>query len=198
LAADNKLLGQFDLVGIPPAPRGVPQIEVTFDIDANGIVHVSARDKATAKEQSVRIQANGGLADAEIERMLKEAEQHAAADKARRELVEARNQGEALVDSTRKQLAENASNTTVSAIKGDVEAAIAEAEAALKGDDTEQIREATNALTQAAMKIGEAIYSSVPRDEPGQGGGASAPGGDNVVDAEFEEVKDDKAKKKAG
>ncbi|MDZ4841868.1 MAG: molecular chaperone DnaK [Hyphomicrobium aestuarii] len=198
MAADNKLLGQFDLVGIPPAPRGVPQIEVTFDIDANGIVHVSARDKATAKEQSVRIQANGGLADAEIERMLKEAEQHAAADKARRELVEARNQGEALVDSTRKQLAENASNTTVSAIKGDVEAAIAEAEAALKGDDTEQIREATNALTQAAMKIGEAIYSSVPRDEPGQGGGASAPGGDNVVDAEFEEVKDDKAKKKAG
>jgi len=197
MAADNKLLGQFDLVGIPPAPRGVPQIEVTFDIDANGIVHVSARDKATAKEQSVRIQANGGLADAEIERMLKEAEQHAAADKARRELVEARNQGEALVDSTRKQLAENASNTTVSAIKGDVEAAIAEAEAALKGDDTEQIREATNALTQAAMKIGEAIYSSVPRDEPGQSS-ASAPGGDNVVDAEFEEVKDDKAKKKAG
>ncbi len=198
MAADNKLLGQFDLVGIPPAPRGVPQVEVTFDIDANGIVHVSARDKATSKEQSVRIQANGGLADAEIERMLKEAEQHASADKSRRELVEARNQAEALVDSTKKQLSENASNTAVSLVKADVEAAIAATEDALKTDDTEQIREATNALTQAAMKIGEAIYSTVERDaEPGASGG-SAPGADNVVDAEFEEVKDDKGKKKAG
>ena len=195
MAADNKLLGQFDLVGIPPAPRGVPQVEVTFDIDANGIVHVSARDKATAKEQSIRIQANGGLADAEIDRMVKEAEQHAASDKAKRELVEAKNHAEALVDTTKKQLAENASNKVVATIKGDVEAAIAAAEAAIATDDTEKIKEASNALTQAAMKIGEAVYSTVDRGaEPGAPGGA--PGGDNVVDAEFEEVKDEKGRKK--
>jgi molecular chaperone DnaK len=196
MAADNKLLGQFDLVGIPPAPRGVPQVEVTFDIDANGIVHVSARDKATAKEQSIRIQANGGLADAEIDRMVKEAEQHAASDKAKRELVEAKNHAEALVDTTKKQLAENASNKVVATIKGDVEAAIAAAEAAIATDDTEKIKEASNALTQAAMKIGEAVYSTVDRGaEPGAPGGA--PGGDNVVDAEFEEVKDEKGRKKS-
>ena len=195
MAADNKLLGQFDLVGIPPAPRGVPQVEVTFDIDANGIVHVSARDKATGKEQSVRIQANGGLADSEIERMLKEAEQHAAADKARRELVEAKNHAETLIDATKKQLTENESNSAVKTIKSDVEAAIAAAETALGTDDVEAIKEATNALTQAAMKIGEAVYSTVQRDAaPGDQPGGS----DNVVDAEFEEVKDDKGKKKAG
>jgi molecular chaperone DnaK len=194
MASDNKLLGQFDLVGIPPAPRGVPQVEVTFDIDANGIVHVSARDKATNKEQSVRIQANGGLGDSEIERMVKEAELHAEADKAKRELVEAKNHAEALIDTTKKQLAENASNTVVATIKGDVEAAIAAAEAAVATDDTAKIKEASNALTQAAMKIGEAVYSTVQRDEPSPGASAS----DGVVDAEFEEVKDDKGKKKAG
>jgi len=198
MAADNKLLGQFDLVGIPPAPRGVPQIEVTFDIDANGIVHVKATDKATAKEQSVRIQAAGGLSDAEIEKMVKDAELHAAEDKAKRELVEARNQAEALIDSTKKQLTENSSNTAVSAVKGDVEKAIAEAETALKGDNVEEIKTATTALAQVAMKIGEAIYSAAKAheagdDEPGHKSGS----GDNVVDAEFEEVKDDKGKKKS-
>jgi len=198
MASDNKLLGQFDLVGIPPAPRGVPQIEVTFDIDANGIVHVKATDKATAKEQSVRIQAAGGLSDSEIEKMVKDAELHAAEDKAKRELVEARNQAEALIDSTKKQLTENSSNTAVSAVKGDVEKAIAEAETALKGDNVEEIKTATTALTQVAMKIGEAIYSAAKAheagdDEPGHKSGS----GDNVVDAEFEEVKDDKGKKKS-
>ena len=123
MAADNKLLGQFDLVGIPPAPRGVPQIEVTFDIDANGIVHVSAKDKATGKEQSIRIQASGGLSDADIDKMVKDAEAHAAEDKKKRELVEARNQAEALVHGTEKSLAENASIPAVGAIKADVEAA---------------------------------------------------------------------------
>ena len=200
MAADNKLLGQFDLVGIPPAPRGVPQIEVTFDIDANGIVHVKAMDKATAKEQSVRIQAAGGLSDADIEKMVKDAELHAAEDKAKRELVESRNQAEALVDSTKKQLAENSSNSAVSAVKSDVEKAIAETETALKGDDTEAIKTATAALAQVAMKIGEAIYSAARAheahdDEPGAKPGSA--GADNVVDAEFEEVKDDKGKKKS-
>ena len=159
MAADNKLLGQFDLVGIPPAPRGVPQIEVTFDIDANGIVHVSAKDKATGKEQSIRIQASGGLSDAEVERMVKDAEAHAAEDKKKRELVEAKNQAEALVHATEKQLADNASNAAVAAVKGDVETAIADVKEALGSDDAEKIKAATNALAQVAMKIGEAIYS---------------------------------------
>jgi len=197
MAADNKLLGQFDLVGIPPAPRGVPQIEVTFDIDANGIVHVSAKDKATGKEQSIRIQASGGLSDSEIERMVKDAEAHAADDKVRRELVEARNQAEALVHSTEKQLSENASNAQVQAVKDEVEKAIAAAKEAATSDDLEKIKATTTALAQVAMKIGEAIYSA-------KGGGDGAPDApsanegsdDNVVDADFEEVKDDK--KKAG
>ncbi len=202
MAADNKLLGQFDLVGIPPAPRGVPQIEVTFDIDANGIVHVKAADKATQKEQSVRIQAAGGLSDAEIERMVKDAEAHAAEDKAKRELVESKNQAEALIDSTKKQLAENGSNAAVAAVKSDVEKAIGDTETALKSEDTEQIKTATAALAQVAMKIGEAIYSAAQasnaaeQHEPQSGPKSSAPG-DNVVDAEFEDVKDDKGKKKS-
>jgi molecular chaperone DnaK len=200
IAEHNKMLGQFDLIGIPPAPRGVPQIEVTFDIDANGIVHVKAMDKATAKEQSVRIQAAGGLSDAEIDRMVKDAELHAAEDKLKRELVEARNQAEALIDSTKKQLVENASNAGVSAVKGDVEKAIAETEAALSSDDAEKIKTATTALAQVAMKIGEAIYSAAKTaggegDDPGAN--AKSASGDNVVDAEFEEVKDDKGKKKS-
>src|SRR5689334_1949620 len=162
LAADNKLLGAFDLVGIPPAPRGVPQIEVTFDIDANGIVHVSAKDKMTSKEQSVRIQASGGLSDADIERMVKDAEAHAADDKVKRESVEAKNQAEALIHSTEKQLAENGSNAAVAAVKGDIETAIASAKEAVASEDVERIKAATNALAQAAMKIGEAIYSAQP------------------------------------
>jgi len=198
MAADNKLLGQFDLVGIPPAPRGVPQIEVTFDIDANGIVHVSAKDKATGKEQSIRIQASGGLSDSEIEQMVKDAESHAADDKKKRELVESKNQAEALVHATEKQLKENESNAAVQAAKPDVEKAIADVKEALGGDDAERIKTATTELAQAAMKIGEAVYAAQQGDggdggaEAGSEGGASASGDDNVVDADFEEVKDDK------
>jgi molecular chaperone DnaK len=197
MAADNKLLGQFDLVGIPPAPRGMPQIEVTFDIDANGIVHVSAKDKATAKEQSVRIQASGGLSDAEIQRMVKDAEAHAAEDKKLRELVEAKNHAEALVHATEKQLSENASLPAVAAVKDDIEKAIAAVKEATSGEDVEKIKSATNSLAQVAMKIGEAIYSA--KGHEGAAGGApetadSGPDADNVVDADFEEVKDDKKK----
>ncbi len=197
MAADNKLLGQFDLVGIPPAPRGVPQIEVTFDIDANGIVHVAAKDKATAKEQSIRIQASGGLSDADIQRMVKDAEAHAAEDKKKRELVESRNHAEALVHSTEKQLAENASNPGVAAAKADVEKAIAAVKEAIGSDDVERIKQSTTALAQAAMKIGEAVYSAAQASGAGAEGGdagGAASADDNVVDADFEEVKDDKKK----
>ncbi len=197
MAADNKILGQFDLVGIPPAPRGVPQVEVTFDIDANGIVHVSAKDKATNKEQSIRIQASGGLSDADIDRMVKEAEANAADDKKKRELVEARNQAEALVHGTEKSLAENVAIPAVAAVKGEVETAIASVKEAIGGEDVDALRAATTALTQVAMKIGEAVYTA-----KGGAGGMDDGGdatdkpesGDDVVDADFEEVKDDKKK----
>ena len=197
MAADNKLLGQFDLVGLPPAPRGVPQVEVTFDIDANGIVHVSAKDKATNKEQSIRIQASGGLSDDEIQRMVKDAEAHAAEDKKKRDQVEAKNQAEALIHTTEKELADNGSNPAVAAVKADVEKAIEAAKEAIASDDVEQIKSATTALAQVAMKIGEAIYSAKGGDA-GAGEASSDQGSadDNVVDADFEEVKDDK--KKAG
>ena len=201
MAADNKSLGQFDLVGIPPAPRGVPQIEVTFDIDANGIVHVSAKDKATSKEQSIRIQASGGLSEAEIERMVKDAEAHAADDKKKRELVESRNHAEALVHTTEKQLQENAANAGVAAVKADVEAAIAAAKEALGSDDVDKIKSTTTALAQVAMKIGEAVYAAQGGSAAGGADDAKAAGGtktggdgENVVDADFEEVKDDKKK----
>jgi molecular chaperone DnaK len=198
MAADNKLLGQFDLVGIPPAPRGVPQIEVTFDIDANGIVHVSAKDKATGKEQSIRIQASGGLSDNEIDRMVKDAESHAAEDKKKRELVEAKNHAEALIHGTEKQLQENESNAAVAAAKPDVEKAIADVKEAVGSDDAERIKSATTALAQAAMKIGEAVYAGQQGAgadaEGGSGDAGAASGEENVVDADFEEVKDDKKK----
>jgi molecular chaperone DnaK len=194
MAADNKLLGQFDLIGIPPAPRGVPQIEVTFDIDANGIVHVSAKDKATGKEQSVRIEASGGLSESEIEKMVKDAEAHASEDKARRELVETRNQAEAMVHATEKTLEENKDNAKVAAIKDDVESAISAAKEAMKGDDVDAIKTALTNLTQVSMKIGEAVYSaeqqSAESAEDTDSGSGSA--GDDVVDADFEEVDDDK------
>ena len=198
MAADNKVLGQFDLVGIPPSPRGVPQIEVTFDIDANGIVHVSAKDKATSKEQSIRIQASGGLSNADIDRMVKEAEANAADDKKKRELVETRNQAEALMHGTEKSLAENGSIPAVAAIKGDVDTAIAAVKEAIAGEDVEAIRSATNSLTQVAMKIGEAVYTAKggAAGMDGDGGTSEKAEGDDVVDADFEEVKDDK--KKAG
>ena len=196
MAADNKLLGQFDLVGLPPAPRGVPQVEVTFDIDANGIVHVSAKDKATAKEQSIRIQASGGLSDADIDRMVKEAEAHAGEDKKKRELVEAKNQAEALIHSTQKELVDNGSNAAVAAVKDDVEKAVEATKEAIASEDAEKIKAATMALAQVAMKIGEAVYGAKGAEGGAAGEPNEASGDDTIVDADFEEVKDDK--KKAG
>ncbi|HEY7900275.1 MAG TPA: molecular chaperone DnaK [Caulobacteraceae bacterium] len=183
MASDNKLLGQFDLVGIPPAPRGMPQVEVTFDIDANGIVNVSARDKATAKEQSIRIQANGGLSDSDIERMVKEAEANAAEDKKRKETVEARNHADALIHSTEKALTEHGDKVSADE-KGAIETAISDLKAALEGADAEAIAAKTGVLAQASMKLGEAMYKA--QQEAPQG---EAPAEDGVVDAEFEEVK---------
>jgi molecular chaperone DnaK len=204
MAADNKLLGQFDLQGIPPAPRGVPQVEVTFDIDANGIVSVSARDKATGKEQQIRIQAKSGLSDADIERMVKDAEANAEADRQRREAVEARNQLDALVHSTEKTLKENGDKVGPGE-KAEVDAALAEARTAMEGQDADAIRAASEKLSQTAMKMGEALYKAQQASEQAdagaqggaQGGPQGGPGGnpnEKVVDAEFEEV-DPKKKK---
>src|ERR671926_838839 len=173
MAADNKLLGQFDLVGIPPAPRGVPQVEVTFDIDANGIVNVSAKDKGTGKEQQIRIQASGGLSEADIEKMVKDAEAHAEEDKKRKAQVEAKNHAEALIHSTEKALAEHGSKIG----DGDrraIENGIADLKEALKGDDADAIQAKTNALAQASMKLGEAMYKA---QQEGPGGGPGGPGG---------------------
>jgi molecular chaperone DnaK len=199
MAADNKLLGNFDLTGIPSAPRGVPQIEVTFDIDANGIVSVQAKDKATGKEQQIRIQASGGLSEADIQRMVKEAEANAEADKKRRETIEARNHTESLVHQVEKNLKEHGDKVGAQE-KGEAEAAIAAARSALEGSDTEALKQASDRLSQAAMKIGEAMYkaeAASAQQPPGDGGaGPQAPGDDKVVDAEFEEV-DDKKKKSA-
>jgi molecular chaperone DnaK len=199
MAADNKLLGQFDLVGIPPAPRGVPQIEVTFDIDANGIVNVQATDKATGKEQSIRIQASGGLSDADIDRMVKEAESHAEEDKKRRELVEMKNQGEALVHSTEKML-KDYGDKVPAADKGVVETALADLKSALQGEDKDAIKQKVDAMAQASMKLGEALYQASQGAAAAGGGGGPSEGGDgkeNVVDVDFEEVKDDDSKKSA-
>jgi len=201
MAADNKLLGNFDLTGIPPAPRGVPQIEVTFDIDANGIVSVQAKDKATGKEQQIRIQASGGLNEGDIERMVKEAEANAEADKKRRETVEARNHAEGLVHSTEKNLQEHGDKVGAQE-KGEAEAAIAAVKSAMEGTDVEALKSATDRLSQAAMKIGEAMYKAeqaqAQQPPPGGDGGphAGGPKDDKVVDAEFEEV-DEKKKKSA-
>ena len=194
MAADNKLMGNFNLEGIPPAPRGVPQIEVTFDIDANGIVNVSAKDKATAKEQKITIQASGGLTEAEIQQMVRDAEANATVDKARREAVEAKNQAEGLVHATEKQLVEHGASISAQ-LKSDIEAAIADLKGALEKDDAAAIKTKSQALAAAAMKMGEEIYAKTQGGDagPGDGGGPSGgPGGDDVVDADFEEVKDDK------
>ena len=190
MAADNKLLGNFDLQGIPAAPRGVPQIEVAFDIDANGIVSVSAKDKATGKEQQIRIQASGGLSDADIERMVRDAEENAAADKARREAVEARNQTEGMINQVEKSLKEGG-DKVAAADKAEAEAAIAEAKTALEGGDAEAVKAASEKLTQVAMKIGEAMYKA--QAEPQAGAESAGPNGEKVVDADFEDV-DDKNK----
>ena len=201
MASDNKLLGQFDLVGIPPAPRGLPQVEVTFDIDANGIVNVGARDKATGKEQAIRIQASGGLSDADIEQMVKDAETHAAEDRAKREGVEARNQADGLVYTTEKNLAEHGGKLP-DGDREEIEAAVAALKTALEGEDVDDIKARTEALAQASMKLGEAMYRAQQEDAAGPadaapGGDGPGAGGDDstVVDADFEEVDDERKDK---
>ncbi len=197
MAADNKNLGQFDLVGIPPAPRGMPQVEVTFDIDANGIVSVTAKDKATSKEQQIRIQASGGLSDADVEKMVKDAEAHAAEDKKRRELVDAKNQGEALVHSAEKSLAEFGDKVS-EADKSAIAAAIAALKTAAEGDDVEAIKARSNDVAQASMKLGEAMYKAQGDAGAGEPGAheAEAHAKDDVIDADFKEV--DGSDKKKG
>ncbi len=198
MAADNKLLGQFNLEGIPTAARGVPQIEVTFDIDANGIVKVSAKDKATGKEQAISIKASGGLDDSEIDQMVQDAETYAEQDKERRAKVEARNQAEALVHGAQKSI-DDLGDKADPAMKADVEAAIAELKTALEGDDDQQIGEKSEALSAVLMKLGEAAYQDEQdmSDAQPQYEATTQDNNDDVVDAEFEEVDDDKDAKKA-
>jgi molecular chaperone DnaK len=196
MAADNKILGQFNLENIPPAPRGMPQIEVTFDINADGIVSVSAKDKGTGKEHKITIQASGGLSDDEIDKMVKDAEANADADKTRKELVETRNQGESLLHSTRKSLEEHGDKVDASTVEV-IELAANALEEALKTDEVGKIKGAVQNLTEAAMKLGEAIYKAeqeksgesdaFPEDEPRDVD-------DDIVDADFEDMGDDKRK----
>ena len=207
MAADNKVLGQFDLIGIPPSPRGMPQIDVTFDIDANGIVNVSAKDKATGKEQQVRIQASGGLSDAEVESMVKDAEAHADEDKSKRELIEARNHADSLIHATDKNLAEYGDKVPEDD-KTAIEDAVTGLRDVMDGEDLDAITAKTETLTQAAMKLGEAIYKA-SQEEAAQAAaagdgtaegdtpeGEAADGEDsNVVDADFEDVDPEKEKK---
>jgi molecular chaperone DnaK len=200
MAADNKLLGQFDLIGLPPAPRGVPQIEVTFDIDANGIVQVSAKDRGTGKEQQIRIQASGGLSQSDIERMVREAEEHAAEDKKRRELVEARNQADAAIYAAEKELQEEGSKLG-EADRKPVEDAVAALRQAVSGEDVGQIRQRTDALTQAAMQFAEALRRAAGPG-PGESGagpatGSSGAGDEGVVDAQFEEVGEEQNRRRS-
>jgi molecular chaperone DnaK len=201
MAQDNKSLGRFDLAGIPPAPRGIPQIEVTFDIDANGIVNVSAKDKGTGKEQQIRIQASGGLSEGDIEKMVKDAEAHAEEDKKRKAQVEAKNHAEGLVHATEKTLAEHGSKVG-EAERRAIENAMADLKEALKGNDADAITAKTNTLAQASMKLGEAMYKQSAEQDGGADGGAAGPGAaegkkEDVVDAEFTEVDDDKKNKKS-
>ena len=197
MAGDNKLLGQFDLVGIPPSPRGIPQIEVSFDIDANGILHVSAKDKATAKEQSIRITSSSGLSEDDINRMIREAEEHESDDKKRQSLVEAKNRGDSLAYTTEKTLKEHGDKVD-SQTRASIENALADLREALKGDDDEQINRKIDALTSASHKLAEVIYSQAASGGPGAEGAQAGSGGEkkpdeDVVDAEFEEVKGDKS-----
>ena len=196
MAADNKMLGQFDLMGIPPAPRGMPQIEVTFDIDANGIVNVTAKDKATNKEHQIRIQASGGLSDADIEKMVKDAEANAEADKKRRELVEVKNQGESLVHATEKSVKEYGDKVSADD-KGAIETAITALRTALDGDDVEVIKARTTDVMQASMKLGEAMYAANQAGETDAAAGAGEAKKDDVIDADFQEVDDKDQKKRA-
>ena len=196
MAADNKALGQFDLVGIPPAPRGVPQIEVTFDIDANGIVNVSAKDKGTGKEHQIRIQASGGLSDADIEKMVKDAEANAESDKKRRALVEARNQAESLVHSSEKSLKDYGDKVS-EADRTAIADAIAALKTAAEGDDVEAINAATQTLAEASMKLGQAMYEASQKEAAEADAKADAAKDSDVVDADFEEIDEDDDKKKS-
>ncbi|MEN2787094.1 molecular chaperone DnaK [Sphingomonas qilianensis] len=189
MAADNKMLGQFDLVGIPPAPRGVPQIEVTFDIDANGLVNVSAKDKGTGKEQQIRIQASGGLSDSDIDQMVRDAEQFAEDDKKRRAAAEAKNNAESLIHSTERQLAEHGDKIDAS-LKGEIEAAIAETKTAVEGGDPEDMKAKSEALGQVAMKLGQAIYEKQAQEQASPAADDAEAPKEDVVDAEFSEVDD--------
>ena len=196
MAADNKLLGQFDLVGIPPAPRGMPQIEVTFDIDANGIVNVSAKDKATGKEQQIRIQASGGLSEEDIEKMVKEAEENAEADKKKREIVDARNHADSLINETEKNLKEH-SDKIPESDKNKINSDIEELKKVKDGDDIESIKSKTEVLVQSSLKLGEAIYKqnpkgTAPQPDPSGGEPSSDNNDEKVVDADFEEVDENK------
>jgi molecular chaperone DnaK len=196
MAADNKMLGQFNLEDIPPAPRGMPQIEVTFDIDANGIVSVGAKDKATGKEQTITIQASGGLSDDDIEKMVKDAEDNAEADKERRELIEAKNQAESLIHSTEKSLEEHSDKVDPSTVEV-IELAVAALKDDLESDkaNAEKIKAGIQNVTEAAMKLGEAIYKAQAEEgeeEPTAADEASGPGDDDIVDAEFEDLDGDK------
>ena len=198
MAADNKLLGNFELVGIPPAARGTPQIEVTFDIDANGIVSVSAKDKGTGKEQKIQIQASGGLSEEEINKMVKDAEANKEADKKKRDGVDARNQADSIVFSTEKSLKEHGDKVSAEEKKA-IEAGVSDLKEALKGTDTEDIKKKTQSLVQVSMKLGEAIYKSQQKNQPKDDKNNKDPkdkGNDkeNVVDADFEDVKEDKEK----
>ncbi len=199
MAADNKMLGQFDLVGIPPAPRGVPQIEVTFDIDANGIVNVSAKDKGTGKEQQIKIQASGGLSDDDIEQMVQDAEQFADDDKKRREAAETKNNADSLVHTTEKQLEEHGDKIDA-ALKSEIETAVAEVKTAIEAEDLDAMKTKTEALAQVAMKLGQAIYeqeqASGGGDDAAQADAAAQAAEDDVVDAEFSEVDEDESEEK--
>ncbi|MCB1462610.1 MAG: Hsp70 family protein, partial [Nitratireductor sp.] len=198
MAADNKMLGQFDLMGIPPAPRGVPQIEVAFDIDANGIVNVSAKDKGTGKEQQISIKASGGLSDEEIDNMVKDAESHAEEDKKRRESVEAKNQAEALIHSAEKSVAEHGDKVSQED-KSAIEQAIADLKASVEAGDAEDIKARSETLANASMKLGQAIYeaSQAEAAEAEADASADAAKDEDVVDADFEEIDDDEDKKKS-
>jgi molecular chaperone DnaK len=201
MAEDNKLLGNFELVGIAPAPRGVPQIEVTFDIDANGIVSVSAKDKGTGKEQKIQIQASGGLSEEEIQKMVKDAEANKETDKKKRETVDARNQADTMIHSTEKNLKEHGSKITETEKKS-IETAIADLRNALKGTDAEEVKKKTQSLIQASMKLGEAVYKSQQKtagkaDNSKDNKENKSKDKDNVVDADFEDVKKDDKEKRA-
>ena len=196
MASDNKILGNFELVGIAPAPRGIPQIEVTFDIDANGIVSVSAKDKGTGKEQKIQIQASGGLSEDEIKKMVKDAEANKESDKKKRETVDARNQADTIIHATEKNLKEHGSKINESEKKA-IETAISDLRNALKGTDTEEVKKKTQTLIQASMKLGEAVYKSQqkPSGKPEENKGKEEKEKDNVVDAEVVEGKEDKEKR---